>query len=398
MEVYLVGGAVRDLLLGLPVTERDWLVTGTTPEALRRLGYRQVGKDFPVFLHPQTHEQYALPRFARYDPASGPVSIEEDLRRRDLTINAMAQAADGRIIDPCGGQADLKQRLLRHTPAFTEDPLRVLRLARLAARLHPLGFHLAPETRQLVADLAVAGCLDDLVAERVWAELARALEEDAAQVFFEALHATRALLPILPELDRLFGVPQPARYHPEIDTGVHSLMVLEQACCLSPDPKVRFAALVHDLGKGTTPPELWPRHRGHERRSAELIEGLCRRLHAPNSWRDLAIQVALYHSRCHRALELRPATLLETLEALDAIRRPQRLEPFLLACEADIRGRAGLERQPYPQADYLRAAHKTVAKLDIKAIVQSGADGQTIGTRVTAERVRALAALREDWR
>ena len=395
MRVYLVGGAVRDLLLGQPVRERDWLVTGATPERLRALGYRQVGKDFPVFLHPETHEEYSLPRRNRGDAGSGPVGIEEDLARRDLTINALARGPDGEIIDPCGGRADLENRILRHTPSFTEDPVRVLRLARFATRYHGLGFRIAPETCELAREMAAAGALDDLVPERVWGEISKALGEEKAHLFFKVLRDLDALAPVLPELDRLFGVPQPRKYHPEIDTGLHSLLVLEQACRLSGDPQVRFAALVHDLGKGATPPELWPSHRGHEKRGAAIIESLCRRLRIPNAWRDLAIQAARYHTRCHRALELRPGKLLDTLTTLDALRRPQRFERFLLVCEADIRGRAGMERRDYPQAAYFRAVREAAAGVDAAAISRAGADPQRIAALVAQERIGRIAAVRK---
>ena len=398
MKIYLVGGAVRDLLLGQPVTERDWLVTGATPDQLRTMGLRQVGKDFPVFLHPETHEEHSLPRRKRRDAESAPVSIEEDLTRRDLTINALAQGPDGEIIDPCGGQADLKNRILRHTPSFTEDPIRVLRLARFATRYRDLGFTIAPETRKLVQEMAATGTLDDLVAERAWTEISKALMEDNAHLFFKALREMEALAPILPELDCLFGVPQPKKYHPEIDTGLHSLLVLEQACRLSDDPQVRFAALVHDLGKGATPPELWPSHRGHGKRGTAIIESLCQRLRIPNAWRDLAIQAARYHTRCHRALELRPGKLLDTLMTLDALRRPQRFEQFLLVCKADIRGRTGMEQRDYPQADYFRAIREAAAKVDAARISRSETSSPEIAARLARARERAIASMKEKWK
>jgi tRNA nucleotidyltransferase (CCA-adding enzyme) len=397
MKCYLVGGAVRDLLLGLPVTERDWLVTDTTPEELLTQGFRQVGKDFPVFLHPKTHEEYALPRRSRGDTASGPVSLEQDLARRDLTINALAQGPDGEIIDPCGGQADLEQRILRHTPAFTEDPIRVLRLARFAARYHPLGFQIAPETQVLVQEMAGSGQLDELVPERAWAEIARALSAAEAPVFFQTLRELGALAPILPELDRLFGVPQPPRHHPEIDTGLHTLLVLEQACRLSSDPQVRFAALVHDLGKGATPKEILPRHIGHEKRGAALIRGLCQRLRIPNAWRDLALLVARHHGKCHCAFELRSSTLLKLLVEMDALRKPQRLEQFLLACEADVRGRTGLEWRPYPQAGYLRAVFKAARGIDTQGICRNESDSSRIPLQLARARLRAITEVRREW-
>lgn len=394
MEIYLVGGAVRDLLLGQPVTERDWLITGTTPDKLRTLGYRQVGKDFPVFLHPDTHEEHTLPRRGRSDVESSPVSIKEDLARRDLTINALAQGPDGEIIDPCGGQTDLENRILRHTPSFIEDPIRVLRLARFAARYHGLGFQIAAETIKLVQKMAVTGTLDNLVPERVWAEISKALTEDSAHLFFKALREMDALAPILPELDCLFGVPQPEKYHPEIDSGLHCLLVLEQACRLSNDPQVRFAAITHDLGKGATPPELWPSHHGHEKRGAGIIRSLCKRLRIPNAWRDLAIQAARYHTHCHRALELRPGTLLKTLMKLDALRRPRRFEQFLLVCEADVRGRTGMECRDYPQAAYFYAVREAAAGVDAAGISRAEPDSRQIAARLARERVRLIGMIK----
>lgn len=397
MKTYLVGGAVRNKLLGLPVTERDWLVIGATPEQLVSQGFRQVGKDFPVFLHPETHEEYALPRCSRSNPGSGPVSIEEDLTRRDLTINALAEGPDGEIIDPCGGRADLEQRILRHTPSFTEDPVRVLRLARFAARYHELGFHIAAETRELVQAMASSGALDNLTPERAWAEISRAMEEDNAQVFFEALREMGALKPLLPELDRLFGVPQPKRHHPEIDTGIHTMLVLEQACLLTPDPQVRFAALVHDLGKGTTPQDILPRHIGHEARGVGLVRELCQRLRIPNAWRDLAVQMTRHHGKAHRAFELRTTTLLKMLLAMDALRKPRRFEQFLLACEADIRGRTGLELLPYPQADYLRAVHQAAMGIDTETICANEPDSSRLPLRIQRARQRAIAQVKREW-
>ncbi|VAX11691.1 CCA tRNA nucleotidyltransferase [hydrothermal vent metagenome] len=398
MQTYLVGGAVRDLLLGREVTERDWLVAGATADKLRAMGYRQVGKDFPIFLHPQTHEEYALPRRYRKDIGSDPVSIEEDLTRRDLTINALAQGEDGEIIDPCGGQSDLNNRILRHTLAFAEDPIRVLRLARFAARYHAVGFTIAPETEQLVREMVAAGSLNNLVSERVWMEIAKAMTEDSAHIFIKVLHEMGALAKIMPELDRLFGVPQPEKYHPEVDTGLHTLLVLEQACQLSSDPQVRFAALVHDLGKGTTSKEILPSHHGHEERGAKLIKPFSKRLNVPNTWRNLAIIVARYHTHCHRAFELRPKTLLQTMLALDAFRKPQRFEQFLLVCEADVRGRTGLEGRDYSQADYFRAVWHAAMEVDTAAISRSEPEPQRIAAQIQQERRRAIAAVKEEWK
>ena len=400
MEIYLVGGAVRDRLLGLPVKDRDWVVVGATPEAMTTLGYKIVGADFPVFLHPETREEYALARTERksgqgykgFTVYAGPdVTLEQDLARRDLTINAMAEDAGGRLIDLFGGAADLKRGILRHVaPAFAEDPLRVLRVARFAARF---GYPVAHETQALMRTLVEAGEIETLVAERVWSELDRALAEQQPVRFFEVLRECGALQRLLPELDALFGVPQPPEHHPEIDTGVHTLMVLAQAARLSADARVRCAALLHDLGKGTTPASEWPKHIGHEERGAALVRDICRRLRVPNEYRDLAVLVARFHTHCHRAAELRDATLLETLEALDAFRRPERVEGFVCACEADFRGRTGFEQRPYPQADIFRHAYLAARAVDTAAIA-SGRSGPEIATAIRAARVTAIHAMR----
>lgn len=407
MKTYLVGGAVRDELLGLPVSERDHVVVGATPEQMLELGYRQVGRDFPVFLHPETHEEHALARTERKSApgyhgfivhASPEVTLEQDLLRRDLTINAMARAADGALIDPFNGRADLDARVLRHvSPAFAEDPVRVLRVARFAARFAPLGFRVADETLALMTDMVRAGEVDALVAERVWQETGRALGEAVPARFFEVLRECGALSVLFPEIERLFGVPQPARYHPEIDTGVHTLMVLAQSAQLSDDPTVRFAALTHDLGKGTTPEEILPSHRGHEARSVDLVHALCDRYRIPNAYRDLAVIVARWHGHAHRAFELRPPTVLQTLEGLDAFRRPERLEPFLLACEADYRGRTGFEDLHYGQADYLRAAFARCQALSARDLAAEGLEGKAIGEALHARRVQALSELKAEW-
>ncbi len=404
MKVYLVGGAVRDRLLGLPAGERDWVVVGATPEEMLARGFRPVGKDFPVFLHPETGEEYAL---ARTERKTGPgyhgftfhtapdVTLEEDLRRRDLTINAMAEAPDGTLIDPYGGRRDLERRLLRHvSPAFAEDPVRILRVARLMARLAPLGFRVADETLDLMRGMVAAGEVDHLVPERVWQELARALAEPAPRRFFEVLRDCGALGRILPELDRLFGVPQPPEHHPEVDTGVHTLLVLDQAARLSPEPEVRYAALLHDLGKGETPPEEWPRHRGHEARGAELARAVSERLRAPAAFRELAVLTAAEHGLAHRALELRPATVLELLERADAFRRPERFERFLLACEADSRGRPGYESQPYPQGGFLRAARAVAAAVSPRRFVEAGLEGAAVGEALRRARIAAIREAR----
>ena len=404
MRVYLVGGAVRDALLGRSVKERDWVVIGATREQMLRLGYREVGRDFPVFLHPQTHEEYALARLERkvapgyrgFEVRFGPeVTLEEDLGRRDLTINAIAQAADGALVDPFGGRADLEARILRHvSESFVEDPVRVLRVARFSARFAPLGFHIAPETLALMRAMVEAHEIDALVPERVWQETEKALREPNPSAFFEVLRDCGALKAIFPEIDVLFGVPQPAEWHPEIDTGVHSLMVLTQAASLSPLATVRFAALVHDLGKGSTPQAEWPRHLGHEQRSVALIEALAARLRVPSEFRDLAVIVARFHGIVHRAGELRAATILEFFEQADAFRRPLRFAEAMLACEADSRGRTGFESRPYPQRAYLSAARDAAARVKPAPEALAAGNGAQIAEHLRRDRLAAIAQLR----
>jgi tRNA nucleotidyltransferase (CCA-adding enzyme) len=399
MKVYLVGGAVRDKLLGLPVQDRDYVVVGATPEQMVERGFKPVGADFPVFLHPQTKEEYALARTERKSGrgykgftvyAAPDVTLEDDLRRRDLTVNAMAEDEAGELVDPFGGAADLRAGVLRHvSPAFAEDPVRVLRVARFAARFAARGFRVAGETIALMRAIVDAGEVDHLVAERVWAELERALREPTPATFIEVLRACRALGRLLPELEALFGVPQPAEHHPEVDSGVHTLLVVNAAARLSPQPLVRFAALMHDLGKGTTPKEEWPKHIGHEERGVALVRALCRRFRVPNEYRDLAVLVSRYHLHCHRALELRPATVLETLEGVDAFRRPERLEQFLLACEADFRGRTGFEQRPYPQAQRFRRAFEAAKTVDTARIAAAAA-GADIGEKIRQARTQAI--------
>lgn len=400
-KTYLVGGAVRDALLGLPVRERDWVVVGARPEDLTDQGYQSVGKDFPVFLHPQTKEEYALARTERktgpgyrgFDTRFAPdVTLEQDLERRDLTVNAIAQDQDtGELIDPFHGKADLDARLLRHvSAAFVEDPVRVLRVARFAARFASLGFTVAPETMVLMKDIAAKGELSALVPERVWQETQRALEQSSPWVFFEVLREADALPIVFPEVAALFGVPQPEKWHPEIDSGVHTLMVLQQAARLSQDPIVRFAALTHDLGKGTTPSHEWPRHIAHEQRSVALIEALCQRLRIPNTYRDVAVLVGRYHLLSHKLLELRPSTLLDLLEHLDALRRPARVEQFIVACEADARGRKGLEDRDYPQSAMLRRAREVAANVALSEAEREGLSGLQIAERLRKMRVAAL--------
>jgi tRNA nucleotidyltransferase (CCA-adding enzyme) len=404
MEVYLVGGAVRDELLGRKVAERDWVVVGATPDELLRQGYRQVGREFPVFLHPQTHEEYALARRERKSgagyrgfvtDAAPTVTLEDDLKRRDLTINAMARTLDGTLIDPHGGRRDLEARLLRHvSEAFVEDPVRILRVARFAARFAPLGFRVAGETLELMRAMVTSGEVQALVPERVWQEAERALGEARPAAFFEVLRACGALAHIFPEVEALFGVPQPAQWHPEIDTGVHTLMVIDMAARLSPLASVRFAALTHDLGKALTPHEKWPRHPGHEVASVRLVTELCARLRVPNEFRDLAILVARHHGVVHRAFELRPGTVLELLENTDALRRPERFESFLLACEADARGRTGLEDRSYPQGDYLRTALAAARRCVPTAEETSTLTGPEIAERLRTRRLEAIKSLR----
>jgi tRNA nucleotidyltransferase (CCA-adding enzyme) len=402
MQTYLVGGAVRDALLGRPYTERDYVVVGAVPDDLLALGFRPVGKDFPVFLHPQTGDQYALARterktgtgyygFAtRYSPD---VTLEEDLGRRDLTINAMARLEQGdEIVDPYGGRADLAARLLRHvSPAFVEDPLRVLRVARFAARFAPRGFTVAPETLDLMREIVRAGEMQALVPERVWVETERALGEARPTVYFEVLRECGALAAVFPEIDRLWGIPQPEKWHPEIDTGVHTMQVLELAAELSTETPVRFAALVHDLGKGVTPPELWPSHVGHEQAGVRVIAQLCERLKVPNEHRELGQLVSREHQRIHRALELRDATILDVLEACDAFRRTDRFERLLLACEADARGRGPeLRARPYPQAAIMRHCLQAAAAVRLAPEVLQQQAGPAIAQLIRAARIEAI--------
>ena len=403
MDIYLVGGAVRDELLGYPVKEHDWVVVGAHPEDLLCQGYQQVGKDFPVFLHPETKDEYALARTERKqghgytgfavdcDPT---VTLEEDLMRRDLTVNAIARSDSGEFIDPYNGRADIQARVLRHvSDAFVEDPLRVLRTARFAARYAHKDFTVAPETIALMGEIVSSGELAHLSVERVWVEMERALGERDPDVFFEVLRDCGALAALLPELEALFGVPQNAEHHPEIDTGVHTMMVLQQAAALSPSSTVRFAALLHDLGKGTTPRAEWPRHIAHEVRGLKLVEAVCKRLAVPNQHRSLALLACEYHTHCHRALELRAKTLMKLFTATDALRRPERFEEFLLACEADSRGRLGLEQRDYPQTNYLRSALATIQNVSAAQFAQQGLKGKAVGDALYAERVRQLKAL-----
>jgi len=404
MRTFLVGGAVRDRLLQCTMGDRDWVVVGSTPEAMLALGYTPVGKDFPVFLHPQTHEEYALARTERKSGrgyhgfvvhASPEVTLEEDLARRDLTINAIAQDDDGTLIDPFNGQADLNARVLRHvSPAFAEDPVRILRLARFAARFHD--FEVAPETLALMQDMVHSGEVDHLVPERVWQEIARGLMEGRPSRMFEVLRQCGALARLLPELDRLWGVPQRPEYHPEIDTGVHVMMVLDMAAQVGASLAVRYACLGHDLGKGTTPPDVLPRHIGHEERSARLLKGVNERLRVPNDCKELADVVAREHGNIHQCMGFGAAALVRLLERLDAFRKPARLEDILLACECDARGRLGLQSQPYPQAGRLRAAWQAAAHVATAALrhhrLGDGGGGPAIAKAIASEREKAVQA------
>ena len=400
MQIYLVGGAVRDSLINYPSSENDWVVVGATPEQMTDLGYKPVGQDFPVFIHPKTGEEYALARTERKSGhgykgfefyTSTKVSLEEDLIRRDLTINAMAQDDEGRIIDPFDGQKDLAHKLLRHvSEAFTEDPLRVLRVARFAARYAHLGFTVAPETMELMKSIVAKGEMEFLVAERVWKETSRALTEQSPQVFFEVLKACNALEVLLPEVDALFGVPQRADYHPEIDTGIHTLMALKAATKLTDCEAIRFAVLVHDVGKAITPEDVLPSHSGHEKRGLPLVKAICDRLTVPNKHRQLAMSVTEFHLHCHRALELKPATLLKLFQSIGAIRSPDKLIDFLTCCEADIKGRAGFEDAAYPSKDYLLAALEAVSQADISDLVAQGISGAEIGKQLNQRQIQHL--------
>jgi tRNA nucleotidyltransferase (CCA-adding enzyme) len=400
MKIYQVGGAIRDRLLRQSVKDRDWVVVGSTPDEMTALGYKPVGKDFPVFLHPVSHEEYALARTERKAGkgykgfifhTSPDISIEDDLARRDLTINAIAEDEAGNLIDPFAGKKDLEQGILRHVSrAFTEDPLRVLRVARFAARL---GFKVAEETMQLMRAIGTSGELETLTAERVWSETDRALSEKYPTRYILVLRACNALKILFPEIDCLFGVPQPEKHHPEIDTGMHTIMVLNQAARLTDDTQVRFAALVHDLGKGTTRKNNWPRHIGHETRGVRLVDKFCRRYRIPNAYRELAKLVTRYHLDCHRVMQLRPETILKKLETLDAFRRPERFEQFLIACEADARGRTGYEDSMYPQAEYFRNALNLAKNIDTTTFQEQELNGEAMAKSIRQLRLSKLKEL-----
>ena len=405
VETYLVGGAVRDELLGIPVKEKDWVVVGSTPEAMVDKGFRPVGQSFPVFIHSQSGEEYALARTERKtgrgykgfsfftDPS---VTLEQDLLRRDLSINAIAMRDNGELIDPLGGRGDIERRVLRHvSDAFLEDPLRVLRVARFVAQLAEFGFSIAPETMELMEKMVESGELEDLTAERVWIETEKALQTVRPRLYFETLRKMGALKVLFPEIDRLFGVPQNPKYHPEIDTGLHILLSLDQICAESNVLRLRFSVLVHDLGKGTTPRDQWPSHNGHEERGVKQIENLAKRLRIPNDCRDLAIKVSRWHLHCHRALELKAATIEKLFSGLDLWRNPQLLPEFLSCCQADIRGRTGMENNDYPQAAYLTDCFQAALTVDSQKIRESGFEGEAIGKKMREARIAAIQDAKE---
>ncbi|THB68459.1 MAG: multifunctional CCA addition/repair protein [Gammaproteobacteria bacterium] len=391
MEVYLVGGAVRDELLGYPVNEWDWVVVGATPEDLLSNGYKQVGRDFPVFLHPETKDEYALARTER-KTASGykgfevhagkDVTLEQDLERRDLTINAIAKDADGRIIDYYGGVKDLENRLLRHvSPAFAEDPVRILRICRFMARYGSMGFSIASETIELMKQMVENGEVDALVSERVWAEFYKALNEESPWLFIECMRECGALARVMPEIDKMFGVPQREDYHPEVDSGIHALLVLKEAVRISDDPEVRFAALCHDLGKAVTPEDILPQHIGHEERGVDQIKALCSRIHCPNSYRNLAVLASQFHTKAHNAYELKASTVLKMFYSMDAFRKPDRFLQFLNVCEADVKGRKGKEDSLYPQKEYLRKMLDSATNIDTSQLGKIDGGGEKIAER-----------------
>lgn len=404
LNTYLVGGAVRDQLLGREIVERDYLVVGASVDKMLSLGFMQVGKDFPVFLHPETKEEYALARTERKQGkgytgfvcyAQPDVSIEEDLLRRDLTVNAMAQDNNGNIIDPFNGQQDLKAKVLRHvSSAFSEDPLRVLRVARFAARYHYLGFTVADETIKLMQEMVIEGELENLTPDRVWKEFSRSLGEDNPEVFIEVLRKTGALKALWSDLDKLWGIPNPEAHHGEIDTGIHSLMVLQQAVKLSKNIGVRFAALTHDLGKGLTPQSKWPTHHGHEKSGLPLVENICSKFKVPNQVKRISLMVCEYHLYCHRAFELRADTILAMFNKLDVWRKPDDFELFLLTCCADSTGRLGQENSAYPQANYLREALQACKQISPKQFVEQGLKGKDIKDAIDKAKVIAITAVK----
>ena len=400
MNIYRVGGCVRDRLLHLPVVDIDWVVTGATIEAMTALGYKSIGKDFPVFLHPETRQEYAL---ARSERKTGPgyrgfefttdpnISIEQDLLRRDLTINAIAENEHGELIDPYGGQKDLEARVLRHvSSAFTEDPVRVLRVARFAARYHHLGFSVATETADLIRQIGASGELDSLVAERVWSEMSRALSESNPEIFFQTLRDCGVLGILFPEIAALYGVPQTKKYHPEIDTGVHTMMALQKSAELNFDNEVRFAVLMHDLGKAATPKHILPSHHGHEQQGVHLVKAFCNRWRVPRVHTELALITTEYHSHVHRALELKPSTLLKLFTKTDLFRKPERFRKMTQACIADLRGRTSFENAAYPQSDFLIDLGTRLREADMSSIIQSGLQGSDLGEAIYEFRLQMI--------
>ena len=413
MKVYLVGGAVRDQLLGLPVKDRDWIVVGAVPATLLSLGYQQVGKDFPVFLNPKTKEEYALARTERKSSAgytgficdfSPTITLEQDLIRRDLTINAMAQSEDGEIIDPYGGKQDLDNRILRHiSPAFSEDPLRVLRVARFAARYHSLGFKIASETLALMAELAQSGELQHLTAERVWLETEKALNEKNPEIYFETLHKTGALRVLFPEIDALYGVPNPVKHHPEVDSFIHTMLVLKQAVNLTENnpilnkSAVRFAAICHDLGKALTPKNILPHHYGHEQAGIKPTRSLCKRLKVPSYFQELAELTCEFHTHIHKAFELRAETVITLFNRFDVWRKPQRFQEFLQVCLADTRGRTGFENKDYPQIDYINQLLHSANEVDVQQVIADGFEKQEIRNELTKRRILAVKQTKANY-
>ncbi|MEW8143232.1 MAG: multifunctional CCA addition/repair protein [Candidatus Thiodiazotropha endolucinida] len=398
MQTYLVGGAVRDRLMGRPVKERDFVVVGADPDTMLVRGYQQVGSHFPVFLHPETHEEYALARSRRSADGAkgdfaddGPVTLEQDLARRDLTINAIAEDEQGRLIDPFGGREDLQRRLLRHvSDAFVDDPIRILRVARFMARYADFGFTVAPETEALMVEMVVAGRLDKLVPERVWQELSGALGEPWPRSFFETLRGVGALQRVFPEIDALWGVPQPKHWHPEVDCGEHTMLALQVAVDLSDDPEVRFATLTHDLGKATTPERILPSHYGHEARGVKAIQRICSRIKAPTRFRELACRCATFHGYLHRLYDLKPKTILKLLAGLDAFRQPQRLQQYILVCQADYQGRLGFRQRPYPQAYDLMRIYQAASEVS-SATLDPTLMGRLLGDAIRRERIKRIS-------
>lgn len=413
MKIYLVGGAVRDQLLDLPVKDRDWIVVGTDPATLLSLGYQQAGKDFPVFLNPKTKEEYALARTERKSSAgytgficdfSPTITLEQDLIRRDLTINAMAQSEDGEIIDPYGGKQDLENRILRHiSPAFSEDPLRVLRVARFAARYHSLGFKIASETLALMAELALSGELQHLTAERVWLETEKALNEKNPEIYFETLHKTGALSVLFSEIDALHGVPNPVKHHPEVDSFIHTMLVLKQAVNLTENnpilnkSAVRFAAICHDLGKALTPQNILPHHYGHEQAGIKPTRSLCKRLKVPSYFQELAELTCEFHTHIHKAFELRAETVITLFNRFDVWRKPQRFQEFLQVCLADTRGRTGFETKDYPQIDYINQLLHAANEVDVQQVIADGFEKQAIKNELTKRRILAVKQTKANY-